>query len=160
MKINTKRNTDRSLVTLCKICRKSTISQQLNHRLLRKLTRCTFLWLVYVLCIVYTRSQKRWLLNNMFRERWYPKTLWEMLHNFHDSWQTSVHDNCFLSGKWVWLPSYKLLGLIIDCLLSVNGYAIECIARKDHSKHFYQNATIHSVFKLDIYRSSYILFTA
>ena len=106
MKINTKRNTDRSLVTLCKLCRKSTISQQLNHRLLRKLTRCTFLWLVYVLCIVYTRLQKRWLLNNMFRERWYPKTLWEMLHNFHDSWQTSVHDNCFLSGKWVWLPSY------------------------------------------------------
>ena len=33
-------------------------------------------------------------------------------------------------------------------------------SKKDQSKHFYWNATILSVFKLDIYRSSYILFTA
>ena len=151
MKINTKRNTDRSLVTLCKLCRKSTISQQLNHRLLRKLTRCTFLWLVYVLCIVYTRSQKRWLLNNMFRERWYPKTLWEMLHNFHDSWQTSVHDNCFLSGKCMWLLSYTTCETMSFMFLythkafgSHRWFSFKCqrlcnrvYSKKDQSKHFY-----------------------
>ena len=114
-------------------------------RLLRKLTCRTFLWLVYVLLFVYTRLKKRWLLNSMVRECWYPTALWEMLHNFHDSWQTPVYDTCFLSGECVWLLScttcktmslscfyvpIKLLGLIFDCLLSVNVYVIECTARR------------------------------